>query len=82
MQATVVRCQGDKGGTGDGISMNENENMCHGKSLAALLSFHQLCVGVSAGLRERCGLRGAALLCKQWKGQCVCASSGDQPVQT
>lgn len=26
MQATVVRCQGDKGGTEDGISMNEIEN--------------------------------------------------------
>lgn len=58
MQAMGLRNQGDKGGTGDDASVNENTGTTASPWLS-LLSPHQLHADVSAGLRKRHGDRGA-----------------------
>lgn len=82
MQATVVRYQGDKGGTRDKASANESKNAS--TEARPWLPFypHQLCAGVSAGLRKGTGAE-EQLFCasKEKDSVCVCPWGG-QPILT
>lgn len=76
MQATVLRNRGDKGGTGEDASANENQNTCTTASpWLPFLSAHQLCADVSAGLRKRHSDRGACF--SAWERErVVCVHPG------